>query len=357
MKRKNYSRQLLFAVIIFVLTINSFASQVAQAKDKLDTPKNFSGTALNTSEFETVLTITWDEVNTADGYEVYYRSDVPGEDAWGDWELVSRTNERTAQGSIIDGVFQMRVRAYKGSSYSDYTDVITVLGGDGIMSTPKIQLNEIKNSIYVKSTFHLKLFNATDPITWKSSDSRIASVSDKGIVKGIKKGSATITATSNGVNYSCKISVKVLSKKDQAITAYKKFLLSKLEKDSDYSDYYYAFDDMTGDGIPELFVGSSKGYWGTYSERYFLYTYKNNKVVALFTMSEHEGTLAVTYDRSKHYFIVEGPPTPTQYVTIYQYQSGKLKKIITSDDYTKYDKYSKNAKLPDYVRISAEGLK
>jgi hypothetical protein len=120
----------------------------------------------------------------------------------------------------------------------------------------------------------------------------------------------------------------------------------------------FAIDDMTGDGIPELFVGSN---FGTYGEWYALYTYKNNKVVSLFKMNENEGTYAVLYNKKKHYFIIQGPPTPSCYYVVYQYQSGKLKKIYEYDgyngDYSKCEKYIENAVYPNYIKITEENLK
>ncbi len=134
------------ALILFVI-ISLNSTNYAEASTKLKTPKNFKGTVMLTDDYETVLTITWDKVSGADGYEVYYRSNIPGEDTWDSWYLVTKTKERKAEGGIIDGIFQMRVRAYKKSQYSEFTDVITVLGGTGIVDNPKIKLNTSKKTI------------------------------------------------------------------------------------------------------------------------------------------------------------------------------------------------------------------
>ena len=44
-------------------------------------------------------------------------------------------------------------------------------------------------------------------MTWKSSNKSVAKVSSKGVVKGVKIGTATITAVNNGKRYSCKVTV------------------------------------------------------------------------------------------------------------------------------------------------------
>lgn len=51
--------------------------------------------------------------------------------------------------------------------------------------------------------------SATEKITWKSSNTKVATVTNKGVVKGKKAGKATITAkTSNGKKVTCKVTVK-----------------------------------------------------------------------------------------------------------------------------------------------------
>lgn len=45
-------------------------------------------------------------------------------------------------------------------------------------------------------------------VTWKSSNSSIASVSKTGIVTGKKEGTVTITAKANGVSATCKVVVR-----------------------------------------------------------------------------------------------------------------------------------------------------
>lgn len=53
----------------------------------------------------------------------------------------------------------------------------------------------------------------TQEITWKSSDEKIATVSKNGFVKGIKKGTVTITATApNGIKTNKKITIKEKAK-------------------------------------------------------------------------------------------------------------------------------------------------
>ena len=58
----------------------------------------------------------------------------------------------------------------------------------------------------------LKVKNAKGKIKWKSSNSKIASVSKRGKVIGKKTGKAKITATVNKRNYNCTVIVKAARK-------------------------------------------------------------------------------------------------------------------------------------------------
>jgi hypothetical protein len=79
-------------------------------------------------------------------------------------------------------------------------------------SVKKVTLNKTKVSIYKGNTVQLKAEvspkNATVKLTWKSSNSSVAKVSQKGVVTGVKKGTATITVrNSNGKSAKCSVTV------------------------------------------------------------------------------------------------------------------------------------------------------
>lgn len=76
-----------------------------------------------------------------------------------------------------------------------------------------ITLNKTTATLNSDATLTLKATiapsNATDKtVTWKTSDKKIATVSSKGVVTPVGKGTATITATSeNGLKATCKVTV------------------------------------------------------------------------------------------------------------------------------------------------------
>ena len=73
-----------------------------------------------------------------------------------------------------------------------------------------VKLNQSKITLYVGSTYTLKVNETKDKVVWTSANTKIATVSSIGKVKGIKKGNTTITATIGSKTYSCKVTVKNL---------------------------------------------------------------------------------------------------------------------------------------------------
>jgi uncharacterized protein YjdB len=84
----------------------------------------------------------------------------------------------------------------------------------GSVLPKKITLNKKSLSIKAKSTFALKVkWSPTKAspktVKWTTSNKRVATVSSKGVVKGVKKGRAVITATTwNGKTVKCAVTVR-----------------------------------------------------------------------------------------------------------------------------------------------------
>lgn len=107
----------------------------------------------------------------------------------------------TKKGIVITKKTTVKIATYKGSKHSK---VLT--------KTYKVyrkpSLNQKSFNLYVGNKYQLKVKNADTKITWKSSNTKIATVSSKGLVGGKSKGSATIKCKVNGVLLSCKVTVK-----------------------------------------------------------------------------------------------------------------------------------------------------
>ena len=70
--------------------------------------------------------------------------------------------------------------------------VASSIGVETVEAATKIKLNCTKKTMYVGDTFKLKISGTKKKVKWSSSDKRIATVSSKGVVKGIKEGEGKI---------------------------------------------------------------------------------------------------------------------------------------------------------------------
>lgn len=76
------------------------------------------------------------------------------------------------------------------------------------LAATKVSLNATDQTIQVGETYRLKLNNAKGTVKWKSSDKKVAEVNEKGKVKGLASGTATITAVYKKKNYTCTFTVE-----------------------------------------------------------------------------------------------------------------------------------------------------
>ncbi len=103
-----------------------------------------------------------------------------------------------------EGTYRATVKAVDASK-NEATQETTIK-----IVKPTIKLDKKSESMYVKESFVLKatITGKEDKASFKSSNSSVASVDKNGKVTAKKKGTATITATANGVSTECKVTVK-----------------------------------------------------------------------------------------------------------------------------------------------------
>lgn len=83
--------------------------------------------------------------------------------------------------------------------------------GEKLSCTVKVikqRLSKKQLTVYVGKTKTLMLKGAYQKVTWKSSNTKIATVDKNGVVRGKKKGEVTVTALHAGKTYTCKVTVK-----------------------------------------------------------------------------------------------------------------------------------------------------
>ena len=78
-----------------------------------------------------------------------------------------------------------------------------------VNASAAVKLNKTKASITVGQKLKLKITGTNKTAKWSSSNKKIATVTQKGVVKGIRKGTVTITVkTANGKKATVKVTVK-----------------------------------------------------------------------------------------------------------------------------------------------------
>ena len=88
--------------------------------------------------------------------------------------------------------------------------ISTPIFGTYQVKAASMQLNKSKITLYVGNTYTLQLKGGQSGIKWSSADVKVAKVSSKGIVTGVKYGKTTVTATVGTKKYKCIVTVKKL---------------------------------------------------------------------------------------------------------------------------------------------------
>lgn len=124
------------------------------------------------------------------------------------------SSSSSSSGSILAALLRLTVKgAEKGAEVTlkAFSGLLGRLNGGSSTAKPEYNLTLNKTSIEIKegstATITATYKERTVTPKYKSSDTNIATVDSSGIVKGIKKGNATITATYNGKKATAKVTV------------------------------------------------------------------------------------------------------------------------------------------------------
>lgn len=161
----------------------------------------------------TSLTLSWSKSTGATGYKVYKYNTKSKK-----YEAIKTTSSLSYKvtGLSSNTSYKFKVRAYTKTEdgtvlWGSYSDVFSA-------STKKgtgVEISPVTATIYVGGTKTLK--GTTNPknqtLTWKSSDTSIATVSSSGKVTAKKAGTVTITASFKYKNKTYKATCKITVKK------------------------------------------------------------------------------------------------------------------------------------------------
>ena len=146
-----------------------------------------------------------------------------------------------------------------------------------IVKNPKLSSKKIVT--YNNMETYLSVYGGSGKVTWKSSNSKVASVNKSGKITAKKTGTCTITAKRNGIKLKCKVTVK----KNQAVfykstNPYDYYAVEFIPKKVYYSGNSIVVDAMMVNGrsykINKLdyitvYVKSSSGYTTIASKTFY----------------------------------------------------------------------------------------
>ena len=170
------------------ITVGQFATALTLDKKKLTLNVNENYTfKVTTTPIKSTDTLTWESSNTAVA-------------------TVSKSGKVTA---VAEGSAIIIVKTGRG--ITAYCDVKVQQQATGITLNYSKKTITVGNTATIKATV-LPVSASNQKVTWESSDPQIASVSSKGKVKGLRGGTAIITAKSVDGSYEarCIVTVKEL---------------------------------------------------------------------------------------------------------------------------------------------------
>lgn len=171
--------------------------------------------AVNTEAATVKLNKTSLTLNTDNSYTLT----ISGTSRTAKWTSSNKSVATVSTKGVVKGIKAGSATITATISSKKYTCKVTV---------PVIKLNKTSLSVEAGETYILSMSGTTKTVTWASSNKSIATISSKGVVKGIKAGTVTITATVSGKNYSCKVTTTIakINKTSLLLNVGKSYLLS-----------------------------------------------------------------------------------------------------------------------------------
>ncbi|NLD10216.1 MAG: Ig domain-containing protein [Clostridiales bacterium] len=195
--RKSVALVLSLALIIAFMPI--FAADSAAATTTTVTVTNLkANAAVSQSSLQTdfkalgyrYVKLSWSASGTADKYMIYYSTKENGK-----YTKLATVTGKSKTLLLAQKMKYLKVRAYKSKRYGPYTDWVSVKAGAD--NSTKVTFTSTANQITVgeSKTYKAKADGSvSDNIRWSTSDSKLATVNNKGVVEAKKAGTVKITA-------------------------------------------------------------------------------------------------------------------------------------------------------------------
>lgn len=175
-----------------------------QAATTVATPKLVSAKPSGTTK----AVIKWSAVKGVSGYRIYRSTNAKN---WKTLKTISGASKVTYTDSKLKSGsrYYYTVRAYKKVKGKTVWSSYNKKGISVIAGLQYLKLNKSSISLYEGKSYTLKINGTSLKPSWKSSNTKVATVNSSGKVVAKKKGTATITATLGGRKITCKVTVKV----------------------------------------------------------------------------------------------------------------------------------------------------
>ena len=210
--KKNVKRLSMLLCLVMVLSVLAPAGQIVKA-----------ATALNKTSIKVVV-----------GAKEQVK--VTGTSSKVTWKSADKSIATVDNKGYVKGIKQGSTKVYATVSGKKYTCTVKV---------ESASISSKTKSVTVGESFTLKLNGTTQKISWSSSNSKVASVSSSGKVKGVAAGKATITAKVDNKKFTCTVTVEKKSGKSEL-----EEILSAVKKA--YGDNYKPQTSMSTEMLSEI---------------------------------------------------------------------------------------------------------
>lgn len=181
--------------------INNYDGALSEAKSVVAKPAKVTNLKV-TGSGNGKAKLTWDKSADADHYQIYVSAEAKS-----GYRLAKEVTTNSYVASLAsNATTYYRVYAVASGVKGNYKQIsYTAASGISLNKTEA----DIKIGGALQLTATILPANATDKtVTWKTSNKKVATVTDTGVVTGKKNGTCTITATaSNGMTATCRVTV------------------------------------------------------------------------------------------------------------------------------------------------------
>lgn len=181
--------------------INGYEGELSAPKSVTAKPNKVKNVSI-ISAGKSKVKISWDKQSDADSYQIYVSTEAKT-----GYRLVKTVKTNSATVSLAsNSTSYFRIYAVKDDVQSKYVQT-------SYTSITQITLDATEKNIKCGGTFQLKASilpaGANDPgLKWSTSNKKVATVTNDGLVTGKQNGTCTITATaSNGLTATCRVTV------------------------------------------------------------------------------------------------------------------------------------------------------